>query len=50
MIIVKYLQELPEPIYTTQYEAHFKIAFGMFLILLINSIAYTQFNKRHTRY
>lgn len=30
MVLIKYLQALPEPIYSAKYEAHFKLAIGTF--------------------
>lgn len=31
MMVIKYLQELPEPIYSLQYEQHFNLAISMLI-------------------
>jgi hypothetical protein len=31
MVLIKYLQALPEPIYSSKYEAHFKLALGTYM-------------------
>lgn len=43
MVLIKYLQALPDPIYSSKFEAHFKLALGMssFDLPLISVFSFT---------